>query len=366
MLMFSLAGIPPLAGFFAKFYVFLAAIKAGLYPACRHRRARERGGRLLLSAHRQDHVFRRTGAERFEPMPTHPCARCSASAVCSFSSSSSIRRRLSRLRRRRSEVSVLMSVISSRSPRTWRAATGCIGSRRSARPMPRRGARACRRARAVVDLVARGRSQGRGRRGREWVSQPGNLFASLLLSDAIAAGRGAQLVLLAALSACTIAKLNRAAARSERLRQMAERHSARPARRSPACCSKGESQREPLGRRDRHRRQSARAIPTTPPSRRPSLAAAGAAVPPADAVRGACAATMACARPVGRAARASPPSAALGSTEPAATARRSASAAERGARRPLRRPRSRRAGCRLEKPDGGEHRVTAGDVFVSR
>jgi len=32
MLLFSLAGIPPLAGFFAKFYVFLAAIKAGLYP----------------------------------------------------------------------------------------------------------------------------------------------------------------------------------------------------------------------------------------------------------------------------------------------------------------------------------------------
>ena len=29
--MFSLAGIPPLAGFFAKFYVFLAAINAGLY-----------------------------------------------------------------------------------------------------------------------------------------------------------------------------------------------------------------------------------------------------------------------------------------------------------------------------------------------
>src|SRR6478672_7539513 len=31
MLMFSLAGIPPLAGFFAKFYVFLAAINAGLF-----------------------------------------------------------------------------------------------------------------------------------------------------------------------------------------------------------------------------------------------------------------------------------------------------------------------------------------------
>jgi NADH-quinone oxidoreductase subunit N len=31
MLLFSLAGIPPLAGFFAKFYVFSAAIKAGLF-----------------------------------------------------------------------------------------------------------------------------------------------------------------------------------------------------------------------------------------------------------------------------------------------------------------------------------------------
>jgi NADH-quinone oxidoreductase subunit N len=31
ILMFSMAGIPPLAGFFGKFYVFLAAIKAELY-----------------------------------------------------------------------------------------------------------------------------------------------------------------------------------------------------------------------------------------------------------------------------------------------------------------------------------------------
>ena len=30
--MFSMAGIPPLAGFFGKFYVFMAAIDAGLYP----------------------------------------------------------------------------------------------------------------------------------------------------------------------------------------------------------------------------------------------------------------------------------------------------------------------------------------------
>ncbi|MDE2579934.1 MAG: NADH-quinone oxidoreductase subunit NuoN [Hyphomicrobiales bacterium] len=32
MLMFSLAGVPPLAGFFAKYYAFLAAVQAGLFP----------------------------------------------------------------------------------------------------------------------------------------------------------------------------------------------------------------------------------------------------------------------------------------------------------------------------------------------
>ena len=31
MLMFSLAGIPPLAGFFGKLFVFMAAVKAGLW-----------------------------------------------------------------------------------------------------------------------------------------------------------------------------------------------------------------------------------------------------------------------------------------------------------------------------------------------
>ena len=31
IMLFSMAGVPPLAGFFAKFYVFLAAVKAGLF-----------------------------------------------------------------------------------------------------------------------------------------------------------------------------------------------------------------------------------------------------------------------------------------------------------------------------------------------
>jgi NADH-quinone oxidoreductase subunit N len=31
IMMFSMAGIPPLAGFFGKWYVFLAAVNAGLF-----------------------------------------------------------------------------------------------------------------------------------------------------------------------------------------------------------------------------------------------------------------------------------------------------------------------------------------------
>ena len=39
LFMFSLAGIPPLAGFFGKLYVFMAAVEARLYWLAVHRRA---------------------------------------------------------------------------------------------------------------------------------------------------------------------------------------------------------------------------------------------------------------------------------------------------------------------------------------
>jgi NADH-quinone oxidoreductase subunit N len=68
MLLFSLAGIPPLAGFFAKFYVFLAAINAGLYPLAVIG--------VLLSVVGAYYYLRiikivyfDAPAERFEPMP---------------------------------------------------------------------------------------------------------------------------------------------------------------------------------------------------------------------------------------------------------------------------------------------------------
>jgi NADH-quinone oxidoreductase subunit N len=68
LLLFSLAGIPPLAGFFAKFYVFLAAIHAGLYALAVIG--------VLLSVVGAYYYLRivkvmyfDAPAERFEPMP---------------------------------------------------------------------------------------------------------------------------------------------------------------------------------------------------------------------------------------------------------------------------------------------------------
>ncbi len=49
-------------------------------------------------------------------------------------------------------------------------------------------------------IVARQQTAGRGRRGRAWVSEPGNLYASLLLVDPCAVERAAELSFIAALA----------------------------------------------------------------------------------------------------------------------------------------------------------------------
>jgi NADH-quinone oxidoreductase subunit N len=81
MLLFSLAGIPPLAGFFAKFYVFLAAIHAGLYALAVI-------GVLLsvVAAYYYLRIikimyFDDATAERFEPMPTTLAAVLGVSGI---------------------------------------------------------------------------------------------------------------------------------------------------------------------------------------------------------------------------------------------------------------------------------------------
>jgi BirA family biotin operon repressor/biotin-[acetyl-CoA-carboxylase] ligase len=49
-------------------------------------------------------------------------------------------------------------------------------------------------------IVAARQSAGRGRRGRSWTSEPGNLYATLLLSDPAPAERAAELSFVAALA----------------------------------------------------------------------------------------------------------------------------------------------------------------------
>src|SRR5262249_47085632 len=54
--------------------------------------------------------------------------------------------------------------------------------------------------RGALWITARRQTAGRGRRGRVWVSEPGNLYASLLLSDPAPPQRAAELSLVAALA----------------------------------------------------------------------------------------------------------------------------------------------------------------------
>ncbi len=78
MLLFSLAGIPPLAGFFAKYYVFLAAIKAGLFTlAIIGVLASVVGAYYYLAIVKT--MYFDEPAKRFEPMPREQMA---VLAVC--------------------------------------------------------------------------------------------------------------------------------------------------------------------------------------------------------------------------------------------------------------------------------------------
>jgi BirA family biotin operon repressor/biotin-[acetyl-CoA-carboxylase] ligase len=54
--------------------------------------------------------------------------------------------------------------------------------------------------RGLVWITARTQSAGRGRRGNRWISEPGNLYATLLLADPASARRAPQLSFVAALA----------------------------------------------------------------------------------------------------------------------------------------------------------------------
>ena len=176
MLLFSLAGIPPLAGFFAKFYVFLRGDPVRPLCPVGDRCPRQCGGRLLLFAHREDHVFRRAGRRRSRRCRSN-CVWCSASAAPSSCSSSSSPARSG----------LPQSLPQRPSSRSMEAALPGGYRREEHDSLPSTNARALAAARAGEPsglwVTAGEQTAGRGRRGRAWSTGRGNLAASLLLID---------------------------------------------------------------------------------------------------------------------------------------------------------------------------------------
>ena len=172
MLFLSLAGLPPLAGFFAKFYVFLAAIQAGLDLARHSRRARERRGPGLLSAPGEGDVFRRSRA-RLRQRHGVGLARDPDRVAARWRCCSSLPRRRSSppptLPPRHCCLDQLAARLRPEAVRRNRFhQRGGAPSRRGGRGGP-------------VWITAARQTAGRGRRGRAWESPGGNLAATLLL-----------------------------------------------------------------------------------------------------------------------------------------------------------------------------------------
>ena len=183
--------------------------------ARRHRRAAQRGGCLLLSSHRQDHVFRRSRrAVRADARaarrrargerPFHSVLFRLSGTACDY-------------RRGRCQIPVLMPPFVSSSPKLpagYRLlrletvdSTNAEARRRGEAGEP-----------GPLWIWSLRQSAGRGRNGRQWQSQHGNLFVSLLIGLNCPLGTAAQLALLAGVVAYdTAAKLLPREARSELL-----------------------------------------------------------------------------------------------------------------------------------------------------
>lgn len=182
-MMFSLAGIPPLAGFFAKFYVFAAAIKAGLVTLAVVGVVTSVVGafyylRLVKVMYFDEAKAPTSGSRRARPS-------CSAYRAPSWCCSSSFRPRWS-LRRatlpsRCSEVAVLRRM----QFRLSQAARSEGHRLHSHDRLDSTNSEAMRLAQGgetgPLWVTTQRQEAGRGRRGNAWTSPEGNLAASLLM-----------------------------------------------------------------------------------------------------------------------------------------------------------------------------------------
>ena len=194
-MLFSLAGIPPLAGFFAKYFVFLAAIKAGLYAlAVIGVLASVVGAYYYLAIVKVMYFDEPVGAVRADAARAQDRARGHRrirDTVLRLSLAAGRRRR----QRPRSHCSDAASSEVRSAAGVRLIAHDTLGST---------NAEALARARAgergPLWVTAARQTAGRGRRGNAWTSEPGNLYASLLLTDRGAAAHLPELCFVVALA----------------------------------------------------------------------------------------------------------------------------------------------------------------------
>ena len=264
VMMFSLAGIPPLAGFFAKYFVFLAAIKAGLYVlAVIGVLASVVGAYYYLPIVKV--MYFDEPAEPFEPMPRDPEDRARGhgrvrDTVLCLSLAAGDGGGSGR------EVIVLMHL----HPEADAAGVRLIAYETLGSTNAEALARARAGERGPLWVTAARQTAGRGRRGNVWASEPGNLYASLLLTDAAPPAHLPELCFVVALAVRdAVVEVAPELAR-EAEAQMAERSAARrrEVRRHP---DRGGKRRRQDGRRCRHRRELRAPSRTTSPIRRQAL-----------------------------------------------------------------------------------------------
>ena len=177
--MLSMAGVPPLSGLLRQALRVSGGHPERLVDARRDRRRDQHHRRLLLPAHRQDHVFRRA-AERLRP----PRALAVLRGGCIGHRDAVLHPRCRTDHRRGAGRRIGPSGLNASGPDTDRSLPAAYQLERVA-SLPSTSDACVERARAGAPdglaILADVQTAGRGSRGRSWACPPGNLYLSVLL-----------------------------------------------------------------------------------------------------------------------------------------------------------------------------------------